>query len=99
MIKVNVRVTQNQITPAIQRQVAALAALPAQGVQKFQALTPKDTGNARSRTRLQSKEIVADYPYAQRLDDNWSKQTRGQGIVAPFTKWWTAQLRRIAGIK
>ena len=99
MIKVSVRVSQNQITPAIQRQVTALAALPAQGVQKFQALTPKDTGNARSRTQLRSREIVADYPYAQRLDDNWSKQTNGQGIVAPFTRWWIAQLKRIARIK
>ena len=99
MIKVSVRVSQNQITPAIQRQVAALAALPAQGVREFQALTPIDTGNARSQTQLRSREIVADYPYAQRLDDNWSKQTRGQGIVAPFTKWWIAQLKRIARIK
>jgi hypothetical protein len=99
MIKVSVRVSQNQINTTIQRQVAALAALPGAGVREFQALTPIDTGNARNRTRLQSKEIVADYPYAQRLDDNWSKQTKGQGIVAPFVKWWTAQLRRIARIK
>lgn len=99
MIKVSVRVSQNQITPAIQRQVAALAALPTAGVKEFQALTPKLTGNARSRTQLRSKEIVADYPYAQRLDDNWSTQTKGQGIVAPFTRWWIAQLKRIARIK
>jgi hypothetical protein len=99
MIKVSAKISQNQITPVIQRQIAALAALPAQGEKEFQALTPIDTGNARRRTRLQRKEIVADYPYAQRLDDNWSKQTHGQGIVAPFTKWWIAQLKRIARIK
>lgn len=99
MIKVSVKIDKNAFTPAVKKIDTALAALPAQGVKEFQALTPKLTGNARRRTTLQSKEIVADYPYAQRLDDNWSTQTKGQGIVAPFTKWWQQQLKRIAGLK
>jgi hypothetical protein len=99
MIKVSVKIDKNGFTPAVKKINTALAALPAQGVKEFQALTPEDTGNARRRTQLQNKEIVADYPYAQRLDQNWSKQTRGQGIIAPFTRWWQAQLKRIAGLK
>jgi hypothetical protein len=99
LIKVSVKLDQNAFTPAVKKIDAALKALPAQGVKEFQALTPIDTGNARRRTQLYGKEIVADYPYAQRLDQNWSKQTKGQGIVAPFTKWWIAQLKRIAGLK
>lgn len=99
MIKVSVKLDRNAFTPAVKSIDAALAALPAQGVKEFQALTPRDTGNARRRTQLRGKDIVADYPYAQRLDDNWSTQTHGQGIVAPFTKWWQQQLKRIAGLK
>ena len=43
---------------------------------KFRQSTPIKTGNARANTTLDkgSKTIYADYPYAQRLDDGWSRQ-------------------------
>jgi hypothetical protein len=44
---------------------------------------------------LSGDTIEADYPYAQRLEDNWSPQTRGQGILRPFERW---ARRRIAQI-
>ena len=50
-------------------------------------------------TKRLNKQIIANYAYAQRLDDNWSRQTRGQGIVKPFTTWWVTQIKRIAGLK
>jgi len=99
MIKVSVKVSKNAFTPAVKNMTQALSALPTQGLKEFQRLTPIDSGNARNRTILTQNEIQADYPYAQRLDNNWSKQTKGQGIVAPFTRWWQAQLKRIARIK
>jgi len=42
----------------------------------FRKSTPIKTGNARRNTYLASdrRKIVADYPYAQPLDDGWSKQ-------------------------
>lgn len=40
----------------------------------FHRITPRDTGNARRNTRLKEKEILADYAYAGRLDEGWSKQ-------------------------
>lgn len=49
----------------------------------FVANTPIKTGNARRNTRIQGNSIKADYPYAQRLEDNYSPQTKGQGIVNP----------------
>lgn len=45
--------------------------------------TPIDTGNARSKTRLNGTEIHADYAYAVRLDNGWSKQFKGQGMTKP----------------
>jgi len=40
----------------------------------FHRITPRDTGNARRNTRLKDKQILADYGYAGRLDEGWSKQ-------------------------
>jgi hypothetical protein len=48
--------------------------------------TPKDTGNARRKTRLNNNEIHANYAYATRLDQGWSKQFQGQGMSAPTLK-------------
>lgn len=42
----------------------------------FRRITPKRSGNARSNTDYDRRnlEIIADYPYAARLDEGWSKQ-------------------------
>lgn len=46
------------------------------------ANTPIKTGNARHNTSLRGLEIVADYPYAERLDNGWSKQSP-DGMTEP----------------
>lgn len=51
--------------------------------QKFVEHTPIRTGNARRSTTLRGTTIDANYAYAQRLEDNYSPQTRGKGIVQP----------------
>lgn len=49
----------------------------------FKAETPIRSGNARNNTKLKSKlEIHANYPYAGRLDDGWSRQSP-KGMTAP----------------
>jgi hypothetical protein len=41
----------------------------------FVNATPEDSGNAKRRTTKQSTDtIFANYPYATRLDQGWSKQ-------------------------
>lgn len=50
---------------------------------KFVEHTPIRSGNARRNTKLQGTTIDANYAYAQRLEDNYSKQTNGKGIVEP----------------
>ena len=45
--------------------------------------TPFRSGNARSRTKLTNKSSIdANYAYAQRLDEGWSKQSP-DGMVQP----------------
>ena len=100
MIKVSVNVDNAVLNARIQRQVRALAGLPARGVDEFRRLTPIDTGRARQSTVLERQRIIhADYPYAERLDQNWSRQTRGRGILKPFIDWWQRQIKLIARIK
>jgi len=48
----------------------------------FYKNTPVRTGNARNHTNHTKTEINAAYPYAQRLDDGWSKQSP-KGMVEP----------------
>jgi hypothetical protein len=77
----------------------ALDTLPefAEGVMKSN--TPIRSGNARRNTNLQGNKVVAAYPYAQRLEDNASPQTRGQGIIAPTEQEIQKEVdRRLKGI-
>ena len=43
----------------------------------FKSITPIDKGNARRNTKRTGLVINADYAYAARLDDGYSKQARG----------------------
>lgn len=50
----------------------------------FKDITPYRTGNAKRHTYQSSQgDIVADYPYAERLDNGWSKQHGGKGMSGP----------------
>jgi len=61
--------------------------------------TPYRDGNARRNTNLRGNTVIANYPYAQRLEDNWSPQTKGQGIIAPTEKAIQDEVtRRLKGI-
>lgn len=53
---------------------------------EFYRITPIRTGNAKSNTDLRNNRIEADYPYAQRLDDGWSKQAPN-GMTDPTIKY------------
>jgi hypothetical protein len=53
----------------------------------FKDTTPIRTGNARSHTHLiNNTEILADYPYAQRLDEGYSPQAPS-GMTAPTEEY------------
>jgi hypothetical protein len=58
-----------------------------EGFDVFYEETPVRSGNARRNTKFdkRKKKIHADYPYAQRLDDGWSKQSP-RGMSEPAQK-------------
>lgn len=85
---------RDNITPALSRIQRQLQNVPAQTHKYFVSVTPKDTGNARTKTKLVGNTIEANYPYAQRLDKGWSKQSP-RGMIEPTKKFLERLLRRI----
>ena len=62
----------------------------------FINVTPRRSGNAKSKTRYNSTEIVGDYAYAGRLDDGWSKQAP-EGMVDPTLRHFEDGLTKDIG--
>jgi hypothetical protein len=72
-----------------------LKRLPAEAADVFKQNTPVKTGNARRKTGLRGQDsIVADYPYAQKLDDGYSKQAP-QGMTKPTKRYIKQRLNQI----
>ena len=95
MVKVNLSSFNKQMDKAKK----AVADLPEFAEDVMKAYTPRRSGNARSNTNLQGSSVVADYPYAQRLEDNHSPQTKGQGILGPTERAIQKEVdRRLKGI-
>lgn len=94
-MKLTARKTRSNIGRRLDRVNQRIDKISPKALKKFRELTPKDQGNARRKTKLQSNNtIVADYPYAVRLNEGWSKQAP-KGMVEPFLKWLRAQTRII----
>ena len=63
----------------------------------FVRITPKDKGNAQRNTKLTSKTtILANYAYAGRLDEGWSKQAPN-GMTGPAEDYLVRQIDRYVG--
>lgn len=90
----NVTLATDTITPSIKRMQAALRALPAAAHAEFVQQTPVRSGNARRHTRLRGRTIEAQYPYAQRLDDGWSKQAP-DGMTTPVQRFINNEIKKI----
>jgi hypothetical protein len=56
--------------------------------------TPEDTGNAKRHTYLKGTTIVADYPYAERLDTGWSNQSP-DGMTKPTEEFIIREINRL----
>lgn len=83
--KLNIKDT---ITSSIKKKQKELDKLPEEAYKFFKAQTPIRTGNARRRTKLDKgrDEIVADYPYATKLDEGYSQQAP-EGMTKPTEKF------------
>lgn len=89
-----IRLKRNRMSPSLGKMSVRLQKLPKQGFAYFRKITPKDTGNARRKTKLNKNTIEARYPYAQRLDEGWSKQAP-RGMVEPTFEYLDRITKRI----
>jgi hypothetical protein len=85
---------KNTLTPSIKRIQKQLSQVPDQAFKFWESRTPIRSGNARRSTSLQGDTIKANYPYATRLDEGWSKQAP-QGMSKPTDKFVAALIKRI----
>jgi hypothetical protein len=85
---------QDRITGDITKLKRELGAVPKAAVTEYQKLTPVKSGNARKRTTLRGNTIQANYPYAQRLDEGYSKQAP-KGMTKPWELWLQKYLDKL----
>ena len=69
-----VEIKNNKIVKDIAQRQKSLSKVPTQAFDFFRAHTPIKTGNARRKTSLSKDIIHAAYPYAERLDNGYSRQ-------------------------
>ena len=69
-----VDIGKNNITGNIAKKIKLLDRVPSQAYTFFKAITPIRSGNARRSTSLSKDIIHAQYPYADRLDQGYSRQ-------------------------
>jgi len=88
-----VKISKNTMGPSIGKIVARFDKLPKEAYDYWKKITPRDTGNAKRRTRLQGRKIKANYNYAVPLDKGWSKQAP-RGMSEPTDKYIRQRIKR-----
>lgn len=87
-------IADNRITPKLMRIMQELKTLPQKAFQTFVDATPIAGGNARRKTKLVGSQIRADYDYATRLDQGYSKK-RPEGMTKPTERFIKAEVKKI----
>ena len=93
MIKLDVKGV-TQVTSNIKKIQNRLDKVPDQAYKVFVQNTPVRSGNARRNTKLRKETIAANYPYAQRLNEGWSKQSP-KGMVEPTLNFIRQRIKQI----
>lgn len=65
------------MSSSLKRIQKKLNVVPREAYKEFVSVTPIKSGNAKRKTTLKGKTIVADYPYAQVLDKGRHMTNRG----------------------
>ena len=86
------------ITPSTKAKQKQLDKVPQETYTFFRAHTPVRTGNARRNTILAKDTIIGAYPYAQRLDDGYSRQAP-DGMTKPTEAYFKQRINAIFGKK
>ena len=79
----------------IKRELLDLDKLAKEAADYLESITPIDKGNARRSTYASGHNIVADYEYAGRLDDNHSPQTKGKGLIQPTIDFLIEKINKL----
>jgi len=93
MITLNVKGVQ-KVSSNIAKIQRKLDKVPDEAHKVFVANTPVRSGNARRNTKLQKDSIKANYPYAKRLNEGWSKQSP-KGMVEPTLQFIRKRIKQI----
>ena len=89
-----IRKISDTMTSSMNRIQRDLRGLPKQAYDFWIKKTPKATGNARNKTRLEKDTIAANYAYAQALDSGSSRQAP-KGMSEPTTEFLDSRIRNI----
>ncbi len=93
MITLNVKGVK-KVSSNIAKIQNKLDKLPDEAHKVFVANTPVRSGNARRNTKLQRDTIAANYPYAKRLNEGYSKQSP-RGMVEPTLQFIRKRIKQI----
>lgn len=97
-MKVRIK-TNNYVGRRTRRIQQQLQLVPRQAYDYFKSITPIDTGNARRKTGFKrGNTIHAEYPYAKRLDEGWSKQAK-KGMIKPTLSFIRRKIKQIVAGK
>lgn len=83
-----------RIISEIKRIKKELRELPKEAKKEFVKNTPIRSGRARRSTRLNKNTIEANYPYAKRLEEGYSKQAP-EGMVKPTEEFIQKRMKQI----
>jgi len=75
---------------------AVAKTLPKEAYEVFREETPYRSGNAYRNTNLRGNTISADYPYAERLDDGYSR-LKPRGMTEPTEKFLQKRINDLIG--
>ena len=85
----------NKLTGQLNKISKQLSNLPKEALKEFVKNTPIRSGNARRNTKLKGKNVIhARYPYAQRLDEGYSKQSP-DGMSKPTEEFIQKRVKQI----
>ena len=85
--------TKDSLTQSLKKLDKNLIDIPEKAYKFWVDTTPKASGNARKKTKLNRDTIHANYQYAQRLDDGWS-QKAPNGMSQPLARYLNQLLKR-----
>jgi hypothetical protein len=86
----------SEVSKLFDQAEAVAKQLPKEAYDYFVDSTPIRTGNARRSTTLRGNIINANYSYAERLDEGYSRQSP-QGMTAPTEKFLQTRIDDLIG--